>query len=88
MIQTYVQQLRYYISHNEGSRAPMTDNLITIADQFTQTGKVTDVRPFGSGNINDTFLVKVSTQQNFVLQRINTQVFRQPQLVMQNSTLR
>lgn len=84
MIQTSVQQLRYYISHNEGNRAPMTDNLINIADQFTQTGKVLDVQPFGSGNINDTFLVKVSTQQNFVLQRINTQVFRQPQLVMQN----
>jgi Ser/Thr protein kinase RdoA (MazF antagonist) len=63
-----------------------TDNLITIADQFTQVGQVRDVRPFGSGNINDTFLVKVDSleQQNFVLQRINTQVFRQPQLVMQN----
>ncbi|RUT05736.1 hypothetical protein DSM106972_037430 [Dulcicalothrix desertica PCC 7102] len=64
----------------------MTDNLINIADQFTQVGQVKDVRPFGSGNINDTFLVTLNSmqQKNFVLQRINTQVFRQPQFVMQN----
>jgi Ser/Thr protein kinase RdoA (MazF antagonist) len=86
LIQTSVQQLRYYISHDEGSRAHMTDNLINIADQFTQVGQVKDVRPFGSGNINDTFLVTFDSlgQKNFVLQRINTQVFRQPQFVMQN----
>jgi Ser/Thr protein kinase RdoA (MazF antagonist) len=63
-----------------------TDNLVTIADQFTLQGKVTDVQAFGSGNINDTFLVSVDSvgEKYFVLQRINTQVFRQPHLVMQN----
>ncbi|MHC5730639.1 MAG: phosphotransferase, partial [Nostoc sp.] len=45
-----------------------------------------DVKAFGSGNINDTFLVTLdsSEEQHFVLQRINRQVFRQPQLIMQN----
>lgn len=64
----------------------MTENLIAIANQFTPQGKVTGVRAFGSGNINDTFLATPDspTQKPFVLQRINTQVFRQPQLVMQN----
>ncbi|MBE8987753.1 phosphotransferase enzyme family protein [Nostoc sp. LEGE 12450] len=62
------------------------ENLLAIADQFTKVGKVTDVKGFGSGNINDTFLVTLdsSKEQHFVLQRINTQVFRQPKLIMQN----
>ncbi|MEH2447507.1 MAG: aminoglycoside phosphotransferase family protein [Nostoc sp.] len=57
-----------------------------IANQFAQWGKVTDVKAFGSGNINDTFLVTLdsSEEQHFVLQRINTQVFRQPKLIMEN----
>ncbi|MEH2001593.1 MAG: aminoglycoside phosphotransferase family protein [Nostoc sp.] len=57
-----------------------------IANQFAQSGEVTDVKAFGSGNINDTFLVTLnsSEEEHFVLQRINTQVFRQPQLIMQN----
>ena len=62
------------------------DQLITIADRFTQQSKVTDIQPFGSGNINDTFLVTLDSavEKHFVLQRINTQVFRQPHLIMQN----
>ncbi|MEH1882424.1 phosphotransferase enzyme family protein [Nostoc sp.] len=62
------------------------EKLVAIADQFAQQGKVTGVKAFGSGNINDTFLVTLddSKEQHFVLQRINTQVFRQPKLIMQN----
>ncbi len=55
-----------------------------IANQFTLQGMVTNVQPFGSGNINDTFLVTTDSPSHFILQRINTQVFPQPQLVMQN----
>jgi Phosphotransferase enzyme family len=64
----------------------MIDNLVAIANFFTQQKKVKNIRSFGSGNINDTFRVALdsSTENPFVLQRINTQVFRQPQLVMQN----
>jgi Phosphotransferase enzyme family len=63
-----------------------TDHLVTIAEQFALQGKVTDIQGFGSGNINDTFLVFVDAPRGwyFVLQRINTKVFRQPQLIMQN----
>ncbi len=63
-----------------------TENLVAIANQFARLGKVTATKAFGSGNINDTFLVTLdsSEQQHFVLQRINTQVFRQPKLIMQN----
>jgi Ser/Thr protein kinase RdoA (MazF antagonist) len=62
------------------------DRLTNIAQQFAGSSQVTDVRAFGSGNINDTFLVTVTDEieQHFVLQRINTHVFLQPELVMQN----
>jgi Ser/Thr protein kinase RdoA (MazF antagonist) len=57
-----------------------------IADRFIHRGNVTNLRPLGNGNINDTFLITVDSpvDHQFVLQRINTHVFQQPQLVMQN----
>ncbi len=63
-----------------------TDNLIPIAHKFILEDKITEVKPFGSGNINDTFLVTLDSarERYFILQKINTQVFRQPQLVMEN----
>lgn len=62
------------------------NNPIEIADQFKPQGKVIDVQEFGHGNINCTYLVTLdsSEEKHFILQRINTQVFRQPELVMQN----
>lgn len=58
------------------------EHLIEIARKFTQQS-IQEVRPLGNGNINDTFLVVLEASQ-FVLQRMNTQVFRQPERVMQN----
>ncbi|WP_156114015.1 phosphotransferase enzyme family protein [Myxosarcina sp. GI1] len=63
------------------------DNLIAIADLFKlQENKVLEVKKFGSGNINHTFLVTTNstTEPHFVLQRLNTKVFHQPELVMNN----
>jgi thiamine kinase-like enzyme len=61
-------------------------HLQSIADQFVHRGNITAIRPLGNGNINDTFLITVDSpvDHQFVLQRINTHVFQQPQLVMQN----
>jgi Phosphotransferase enzyme family len=60
--------------------------LIAIANKFSAQKQVTDIQSFGSGNINDTFLVSLQdlSANSFILQRINTQVFREPKLVMQN----
>ena len=58
--------------------------ITTIAQQFCPTGPVADVKTLGNGNINDTFLVTTQAGDRFVLQRINTQVFRHPQWVMEN----
>lgn len=64
-----------------------------IALQFAHGASVANIQPFGNGNINDTFLVHLTqadrtedlpNEQKFILQRINTEVFRQPQWVMEN----
>ncbi|MFC1522997.1 phosphotransferase enzyme family protein [Elusimicrobiota bacterium] len=67
------------------------NDLIAVAEVFKHEGNVTDVREFGNGNINGTFLATLDAGMSgpdtcscFVLQRINTQVFQQPELVMKN----
>ncbi len=62
------------------------DNLVAVAEQFKPLGKIIAIQEFGNGNINNTFLVTLGTrgEKHFILQRINTQVFRQPELVMLN----
>ncbi len=46
------------------------------------------VKPFGSGHINDTYAVYMATETGddlrYVIQRINTQVFKKPREVMEN----
>ncbi len=68
------------------TRDDTLDNLNAAADQFKPQGKVTDIQQYGNGNINDTFLVTLDSkgEKHFILQRINTQVFRQPELIMLN----
>jgi Ser/Thr protein kinase RdoA (MazF antagonist) len=67
-------------------RGKVLDNLIVVADQFVPHGKVIAVEEYGNGNVNDTFLVTLDFKEEkyFILQRINTQVFRRPELVMRN----
>ena len=52
-----------------------------MAQRFV--GPVADVRPFGAGHINETFLIE-SPAGDLVLQRINTAVFPDPQAVTGN----
>lgn len=58
----------------------------SIAQEFFSDGPIREVKEFGNGNINDTFLVSTESQEvrQFILQRINTHVFKQPKLIMQN----
>ncbi|MGV2831292.1 phosphotransferase enzyme family protein [Myxosarcina sp. GI1(2024)] len=63
------------------------DNLKAIADLFKpEEDRVLELQQFGSGNINHTFLVTTdsTSEPYFILQRLNTRVFRQPELVMGN----
>jgi len=70
------------------------DQPINVAEQFIPQGRVLEVRPYGRGNVHDTFLVTVGSahptspdtaaKPHFILQRLNTRVFRRPELVMGN----
>ncbi len=71
------------------------NHLLAVASQFAPQGQVLEVREYGCGNVNDTFLVtvghlpppvppEVPGEARFILQRLNTKVFRQPELVMGN----
>jgi Ser/Thr protein kinase RdoA (MazF antagonist) len=62
------------------------DHLVTVTEQFKSPGRVTDIREYGDGNINQTFLVTLDgeAERRFILQRINTRVFPRPELVMSN----
>jgi len=57
-----------------------------VAQQFAPLGKVLEVREYGQGNVNDTYLVTVDGpgERPFILQRLNPRVFPQPELIMAN----
>jgi Ser/Thr protein kinase RdoA (MazF antagonist) len=59
------------------------------AENFTgQSGSIKAVEKCGRGIINDTYLVELSGQaDSFILQRINTHVFKRPELIMHNLRL-
>ena len=54
-----------------------------IVGEFAVCGNVTDALPYGTGHINDTYLVHC-TGGSYILQRINTNIFRRPELLMEN----
>ncbi len=59
----------------------------SIADHFGITGTIAHTEEIHSGNINCTFLVAVhegEEQREYIFQRINTFVFKQPEEVMDN----
>ena len=55
-----------------------------LAAQFAPEGTVGEPRPFGGGHINDTYLLSREDGSQFVLQRINKNVFPDPPAVMEN----
>jgi len=59
-------------------------HLASHASRFAINAPVAAVEPLGSGNVNDTYRVRTTAGDHYVLQRINTRVFRQPELVMAN----
>jgi Ser/Thr protein kinase RdoA (MazF antagonist) len=59
----------------------LTD-ILDIATQFEPGAERAE--PFGSGNINDTYLVELRGGSRLILQRINQSVFPYPKLIMAN----
>ena len=58
-----------------------------VAKNFQYDGEMVDVRPYGNGHINDTFLLELQMEQGnrkVILQQINQHVFAKPEEVMEN----
>ncbi len=77
------------MTENSHLKVKNLGNLAAIAQQFASQRHIADIQPLGNGNINDTYIVTQGTQdsndgEKFILQQINTRVFSQPALVMQN----
>lgn len=61
-----------------------------IFSAFHLYGEFVNAVPYGSGHINDTFLVcsnQAGTTVRFIFQRINDEVFKQPRCLMENIAL-
>lgn len=54
---------------------------------FVNDEDVLDIKPFGNGHINDTYMVEIQSGEErgkLILQRINHEIFKQPVEVMEN----
>lgn len=58
-------------------------NLVEVIKQYISNPAKVSISALGSGNINDTYLLKEQHQQ-YVLQRINQQVFPHPERLIHN----
>ncbi len=69
------------------ARATQTESLQAILSNFQIEGRLLEIAPNLSGHINDTYLSRFTTgrsEQRYVHQRINRQVFKEPDKVMGN----
>lgn len=57
--------------------------LLKIANNFSLKGTIVSIKPFGNGHINKTYLVE-TTDRKYVLQKINTNVFKNVDYLMNN----
>lgn len=57
-----------------------------IISQFRMQGDIKQITPYGSGHINDTFLVETTNEErpNYILQKINHHIFKDVPALMNN----
>ena len=60
------------------------ENIREVVMHFRPEDKIMSVQPHGSGHINHTFLVETDGKQRYVLQKINTDIFRDTDQLMEN----
>lgn len=58
-----------------------------ILNNYILDGEVVSVDEYGNGHINKTYLIKTDNSAKYILQQINTHVFKNPKHVMKNIEL-
>ena len=61
-------------------------NVMNLANAFQLNGTAVSCKEFGSGHINSTFKITTDTGAEYVLQKINKYVFRDPVRLMTNAS--
>lgn len=57
------------------------------AFEFNLAGRPLSCRRYGSGHINETYLLTDDSGHHYILQKLNTNVFKRPELLMRNIVL-
>ncbi|MCB2196602.1 MAG: aminoglycoside phosphotransferase family protein [Bacteroidetes bacterium] len=59
-------------------------DLLHIANKFFYESEIQDIKPLGNGHIHSTYEVVFQNDSAYILQKINTQVFTDPEKIIQN----
>jgi len=62
----------------------VVESIKIVVSRYFPKAKLLSAQPIGDGHINDTFLVKLKDDSAWIFQRINTDIFQNPQKVMEN----
>ena len=77
----YVENIRCFLDISK-------EELEEVINEFQYEGKLVFIKPYGSGHINDTFLLKYEIgymgSLNVILQRMNRGIFEKPVELMEN----
>lgn len=60
------------------------NEIIKTATQFDFNENIISLSSYGCGHINTTYLIQTDSENNYILQKINTDVFTSPEKLMQN----
>jgi len=63
---------------------PTHEQVLAVCDRFAFGGAVTDLKVCGNGHINSTYIVTVESGKRYILQILNTAIFKDPTGVMNN----
>ena len=71
-----------------GKKFEVSEFALEAVRHFEFSGTLINVRPFGNGHINDTYLAEYDIfgmgQVKVIIQRMNRNVFKQPEELMEN----
>ena len=63
---------------------PAHAQVLAVCDRFSFGGEVTDLKVCGNGHINSTYIVTAESGKRYILQILNTAIFKDPTGVMNN----
>ncbi len=63
---------------------PTIAEVLAVAAHFAFDGELSDIKTCGNGHINSTYIISTTARRRYILQILNTDIFRHPDEVMEN----